>query len=163
SRVFRKVLVLKKGLGEDDLKLIIEEKKNILRTSEALQFHELDDRLDDVGGLGEVKRWLEARTEAFGDEARQFGLPAPKGLLLLGVQGCGKSLSAKAVANFWKFPLLRLDLAAVFGGKTSSPEAAIREAIKIAESLSPVVLWVDEIEKGFASSEEGGESDARVF
>jgi len=162
SRVFRRVMVLKKGLTEEDLKLIIEEKKAVLRTTDVLEFHELGESLREVGGLGEVKRWLDARTSAFGDEARAFGLPSPKGLLLLGVQGCGKSLSAKAVANLWKFPLLRLDVGAVFSGAAGSPESAIREAIKISESLSPVVLWVDEIEKGFASSGEG-ESSARVF
>jgi AAA+ superfamily predicted ATPase len=162
ARVFRKVLVLRKGLGEDDLKLIVDEKKAVLRRSDALEFHELGESLEDVGGLGEVKRWLAARTAAFGDEARRFGLPPPKGLLLLGIQGCGKSLSAKAVAALWKFPLLRLDLGAVFGATQGSPEASIREAIKISESLAPVVLWVDEIEKGFAGSSEGAES-ARVL
>lgn len=162
ARVFRKVLVLRKGLGEDDLKLIVDEKKAVLRRSDALEFHELGESLEDVGGLGEVKRWLAARTSAFGEEARRFGLPPPKGLLLLGIQGCGKSLSAKAVAALWKFPLLRLDLGAVFGATQGSPEASIREAIKISESLAPVVLWVDEIEKGFAGSSEGAES-ARVL
>lgn len=161
-RVFRRVVVLRKGLAEEDLKLIVEEKKAVLRKSDVLEFHELGESLRDVGGLGEVKRWLAARTSAFGDEARKFGLPPPKGLLLLGVQGCGKSLSAKAVADLWKFALLRLDVGAVFSGTSGSPEAAIREAIKVSESLSPVVLWVDEIEKGFASSGEG-EASARVF
>lgn len=162
TRVFRKVIVLRKGLGEEDLKLIVEEKKSVLRRTDVLEFHELGETLDDVGGLGEMKRWLGARTAAFGEEAQKFGLPPPKGLLLLGVQGCGKSLSAKAVANLWKFPLLRLDVGAVFGGTGGAPEGAIREAIKVAESLAPVVLWVDEIEKGFAGSSEG-EASARVL
>jgi AAA+ superfamily predicted ATPase len=162
SRVFRKVMVLRRGLGEADLNLVVEEKKHVLRTTDVLEFHELGERLDDVGGLGELKRWLGNRSRAFGEEARAFGLPAPKGLLLLGVQGCGKSLSAKAVAELWKFPLLRLDLGAVFAGAGGSPEAAIRQAIKVSESLAPVVLWVDEIEKGF-SQVESGESSVRVF
>ncbi|MFO0724681.1 MAG: AAA family ATPase [Myxococcota bacterium] len=162
GRVFRKVAVLRKGLKDEDLGLIVEEKKGLLRRTDVLEFHELGESLDDVGGLGEMKRWLGARTAAFGDEAQKFGLPAPKGLLLLGVQGCGKSLSAKAVANLWKFPLLRLDVGAVFGGAGGAPEAAIREAIKVSESLAPVVLWVDEIEKGFAGSTEG-EASARVL
>jgi ATP-dependent 26S proteasome regulatory subunit len=160
ARVFRKVMVLRKGLTEADLKLVVEEKKSVLRKTDVLEFHELGESLKDVGGLGEMKRWLAARTSAFGDEARNFGLPPPKGLLLLGVQGCGKSLSAKAVAELWKFPLLRLDVGALFSGV--SPEAAIREAIKISESLAPVVLWVDEIEKGFGQSE-GDEHSSRVF
>jgi SpoVK/Ycf46/Vps4 family AAA+-type ATPase len=163
SRVFRKVLVLKKGLTEADLKLIVEEKKNVLRKTDVLEFHELGTSLSDVGGLGEMKRWLAARTEAFGDDARDFGLPPPKGLLLLGVQGCGKSLSAKAVAELWKFPLLRLDVGAMFSGTGgASPEASMREAIKVSESLAPVVLWIDEIEKGFAQTD-GDESSSRVF
>ena len=161
SRVFRKVMVLRKGLTNDDLNLVVEEKKAILRKSEVLDFHELSDGLDDVGGLGELKRWLAARSRAFGEDARQYGLPAPKGLLLLGVQGCGKSLSAKAVAELWKFPLLRLDVGALFAN-VHSPEASIREAIKISERLAPVVLWVDEIEKGFVQTE-GGEASSRVF
>ena len=161
SRVFRKVMVLRKGLTEADLKLVVEEKKAILRRSEVLEFYELSDGLNDVGGLGEMKRWLHARSRAFGADARAFGLPPPKGLLLLGVQGCGKSLSAKAVAELWKFPLLRLDVGALFSTATS-PEAAIREAIKISERLAPVVLWVDEIEKGFVQAE-GAESSSRVF
>ncbi len=162
GRVFRKVMVLQRGLGENDLVKIIDEKKRALRSSDALEFHELGESLSDVGGLGELKRWLAARTKAFGPAAREFGLPAPKGLLLLGVQGCGKSLSAKAVAELWKFPLLRLDLSAVFSGVRTSPEATIRQATKIAESLAPVVLWVDEIEKGFTAVE-GDDRGARVF
>ena len=161
GRVFRKVIVLKKGLQEADLKLIVEEKKAILRKSEVLEFHELSDGLNEVGGLGEMKRWLQARSRAFGEQARAFGLPSPKGLLLLGVQGCGKSLSAKAVAELWKFPLLRLDVGALFSSAVA-PEAAIREAIKVSERLAPVVLWVDEIEKGFVQAE-GAESSSRVF
>jgi SpoVK/Ycf46/Vps4 family AAA+-type ATPase len=103
--------------------------------------------------LGELKRWLADRRRAFSDEARRFGVPVPRGLLLLGVQGCGKSLSAKAVAREWHFPLLRLDLASAFssGGR---PEALIREAVQVAESVAPAVLWIDEIEKGFAVTAE---------
>lgn len=163
GRVFRKVMVMRRGFTDQDLHLVVEEKKRRLEGSETLEFHELDEGLAHVGGHGELKRWLHDRSRAFGEEARSFGLPPPKGLLLLGVQGCGKSLSAKAVAELWTFPLLRLDLGAVFGGsRGGSPEAAIRQAIKVAESLAPVVLWVDEIEKGFAQSE-GRESSSRVF
>lgn len=162
SRVFRKVLVTKKGLTDADLRLIVEEKKSVLRKTDVLEFHELGTSLGDVGGLNEMKRWLAARTDAFGEDAREFGLPPPKGLLLLGVQGCGKSLSAKAVAELWKFPLLRLDVGAMFAGLGASPEASLREAIRVSESLAPVVLWIDEIEKGFAQTE-GEESSTRVF
>ena len=151
-RVFRKALVLGGGFGPDAVSWIVREKRQALRRTPALTFHETEAGLAEVGGLGELKHWLRERRRAFGPEARRFGLPAPRGLLLLGVQGCGKSLSAKAVAKEWCFPLLRLDLATAFAGGERSPEATIREATQVAESLAPVVLWIDEIEKGFVAS-----------
>ncbi len=161
-RVLRKALAQSGGLDAETAAHIVREKRQALRRTPALTFHDVDDSLEQVGGLGELKRWLKERRKAFGEEAQRFGLPIPRGLLLLGVQGCGKSLSAKAVAQEWQFPLLRLDLAAVFSGHDSSPEAAIREATAVAESIAPAVLWIDEIEKGFAAS--GGDANAgRVF
>jgi AAA+ superfamily predicted ATPase len=161
-RVFRKSCALAGGLNEKAVGFIVREKRQALRRTPALTFHESSAGLDDVGGLGELKRWLRERRRAFGDEARKFGLPMPRGLLLLGVQGCGKSLSAKAVAREWNFPLLRLDLASAFGSSNQTPEATIREATAVAESIAPCVLWIDEIEKGFAAASEGG-SASRVF
>ena len=111
---FRKVMVTHKGLLEDCLSEIVSEKKAALRQSDVLEFFELNSSLDEVGGLDELKGWVRSRTAAFNPEARAFWPPSAKGLLLLGVQGCGKSLSAKAVAHLWKFPLLRLDFGAVF-------------------------------------------------
>jgi SpoVK/Ycf46/Vps4 family AAA+-type ATPase len=140
--------------------LVAREKRLALHRTPALSFHEATETLGDVGGLGELKAWLRQRRQAFGDEARSFGLPAPRGLLLLGVQGCGKSLCAKAVAREWQFPLLRADLAAAFGDPARSPELVMREAIAVAESLAPAVLWIDEIEKGFAGAEA---SSVRTF
>jgi SpoVK/Ycf46/Vps4 family AAA+-type ATPase len=121
--------------------------------------------LADIGGQPLLKRWLERRKNAFSDAARQFGLPEPKGLLLLGVQGCGKSLTAKAIASGWRLPLLRLDMGRIFSGLIGSSEENVRRAIRIAESLAPVVLWVDEIEKGLAGTSGQGDSgtSARVF
>jgi SpoVK/Ycf46/Vps4 family AAA+-type ATPase len=151
-RVFRKALQLTGGASDEAAAWMVREKREALRRTPALSFHEAGTALAQVGGLGELKRWLGERRRAFSDEARAFGLPAPRGLLLLGVQGCGKSLSAKAVAREWNFPLLRLDLAAAFGGGPErSPELAVREAMSVAESLAPAVLWIDEIEKAFAS------------
>lgn len=161
-RVFRKACALAGGLNEKAVASIVAEKRQALRRTPALSFHEPHAGLDDVGGLGELKRWLRERRRAFTDEARRYGLPLPRGLLLLGVQGCGKSLSAKAVAREWNFPLLRLDLAAAFGASDQTPEATIREATAVAESIAPCVLWIDEIEKGFAAASEGGAS-SRVF
>ncbi len=161
-RVFRKAFRLAGGLNTQTVTEIIRDKRQALRRTPALSFCEDPAGLSDVGGLGELKRWLGERRRAFGEEARRFGLPTPRGLLLLGVQGCGKSLCAKAVAREWQFPLMRLDLAAAFSSARRSPEMVIREAIQVAESLSPAVLWVDEIEKGFAASAADA-SSSRVF
>jgi AAA+ superfamily predicted ATPase len=151
-RVLRKSAGRAGGLNSDTVANIVAEKRQALRRTPALTFHDSVPGMGDVGGLGELKRWLRERRRAFEDDARVWGLPMPRGLLLLGVQGCGKSLSAKAVAREWQFPLLRLDLAAAFGGHETTPEAAIQEAMAVAESLSPAVLWIDEIEKGFSAS-----------
>jgi len=161
-RVFRKAWLAQGVLDATTAALIVREKRKALHRTPALSFHDSDSGLDEIGGLGELKRWLRERKRAFGEEARQFGLPTPRGLLLLGVQGCGKSLCAKSVAREWHFPLLRLDLASAFGDPNRSPEATMREATAIAESLAPAVLWIDEIEKGFAASDSESTS-SRVF
>ncbi len=161
-RVVRKACQMTSGLTHETPSHIAREKRQALRRTPSLTYHDTDESLSSVGGMEELKRWLGERRRAFGSEARQFGLPSPRGLLLLGVQGCGKSLCAKAVALEWQFPLLRLDLASVFSGTGQSPEAAIREATAVAESIAPAVLWIDEIEKGFSAS--GNDSKAaRVF
>ena len=152
TRAFRKALRQAGALDDAAVQEVVRDKRRALRRTPALAFHDDPAGLAAIGGLGELKRWLVERRRAFGDEARQFGLPMPRGLLLLGVQGCGKSLAAKAVAREWRFPLLRLDLAAAFGGK-ERPEAVLREAIQVSESLAPAVLWIDEMEKGFAATD----------
>jgi SpoVK/Ycf46/Vps4 family AAA+-type ATPase len=161
-RVLRKACQTTGGLNDETPTLIAREKRQALRRTPSLTYHDTDESMKSVGGMEELKRWLGDRRRAFGIEARQFGLPAPRGLLLLGVQGCGKSLCAKAVALEWQFPLLRLDLASVFSGTDQSPEAAIREATAVAESIAPAVLWIDEIEKGFSASGNDPKA-ARVF
>jgi hypothetical protein len=162
ARVFRKALRGAGALDGSAVAEIVRDKRRALRRTPALSFHEDSTGLEGVGGLGELKRWLAERRRAFGEEARRFGLPLPRGLLLLGVQGCGKSLSAKAVAHEWQFPLVRLDLAAAFASAGQSPETAIREAIQVTESVAPAVLWIDEIEKGFSASS-ADPSANRVF
>ncbi|MDX1648418.1 MAG: AAA family ATPase, partial [Myxococcota bacterium] len=161
-RVLKKAWLARGALDEGAVAAIVAEKERALRRTPALSFQDAREGLGAVGGLGELKRWLRERRRAFGDEARRFGLPAPRGLLLLGVQGCGKSLCAKAVAREWGFPLLRLDLAAVFGDPPRSAELMVREATAVATSLAPAVLWIDEIEKGFASSHADARG-SRVF
>ncbi len=146
--------------------LVIREKERIIKQSEVLEYYPTDARLSDVGGLDQLKLWLERRGRAFGAGARAFGLDAPKGVLLLGVQGCGKSLLAKAVAATWQFPLLRFDMGKVFGGIVGQSEANMRTALQVAQALAPSVLWIDEIEKGLAgmgsSDRTDGGTTARV-
>ncbi len=154
-------------LDGEALEIVAAEKQQIIRKSGLLEFYASDEALSTVGGLDTLKEWLRKRVRAFGPEARAFGLPEPKGILLVGVQGCGKSLVAKSVANSWRLPLLRLDVGALFSSLVGSSEQNLRNAIKLAESIAPVVLWVDEIEKGFSGVGSSNVSDAgtaaRVF
>jgi SpoVK/Ycf46/Vps4 family AAA+-type ATPase len=160
--VFRKSCALANGLNEKAVSGIVREKRQALRRTQALSFHEPGGGLSDVGGLGELKRWLRERRRAFTEEARRFGLPLPRGILLLGVQGCGKSLCAKVVASAWRMPLLRMDPGVLYQKFIGESEARLREALCQAESMAPAVLWIDEIEKGFSAANEGGAS-SRVF
>jgi SpoVK/Ycf46/Vps4 family AAA+-type ATPase len=161
---FARSLVEKKRF---DVEVILEEKKQIIRKGGLLEYYPAESHLKDVGGLDLLKDWLEKRTSSFTDEAKEFGIPSPKGILLLGVQGCGKSLVAKAIAAQWNLPLLKLDVGRIFGSLVGQSEENIRRAIKTAESVAPCVLWADELEKGFAGIGGSGVSDsgttARVF
>jgi SpoVK/Ycf46/Vps4 family AAA+-type ATPase len=154
-------------LDGDAIEAVTAEKQQIIRKSGLLEFYASEERLTNVGGLEILKEWLRKRVRAFSDEARAFGLPEPKGILLVGVQGCGKSLVAKSVSNSWRLPLLRLDVGRLFSSLVGSSEENLRNAIKVAESIAPVVLWVDEIEKGFSGIGSSNVSDAgtaaRVF
>jgi AAA+ superfamily predicted ATPase len=167
ENAFAKAIADDNRLGADDIQLVLDEKKQILRKSGLIEYISTDETMGSVGGLEYLKIWLDRRTHAFTDEARQFGLPEPKGLLMLGVQGCGKSLTAKAIASRWRLPLLRLDMGRIFAGFIGSSEENVRKAIRIAEGVAPAVLWIDEIEKGLGGSGGGGDSDggttARVF
>lgn len=154
-------------LAGEAVEAVTAEKQQIIRKSGLLEFYATEERLTNVGGLETLKEWLRKRVRAFSDEARAFGLPEPKGILLVGIQGCGKSLVAKSVANSWRLPLLRLDVGRLFSSLVGSSEENLRNAIKVAESIAPVVLWVDEIEKGFSGVGSSNVSDAgtaaRVF
>jgi SpoVK/Ycf46/Vps4 family AAA+-type ATPase len=140
--------------------LVLVEKEQIVRKSFVLEFVRWERELTDVGGLDLLKGFLSARREAFSDGARAFGLPAPKGICLIGVQGCGKSLTAKAVARFYGLPLLRMDMGRVFAGLVGQSEENVRAAVKLAESIAPCVLWIDEIEKAFSGLGSSNLSDA---
>jgi len=163
ENVFARCLV---QLGALDVDTIVAEKEQIIRKSGILEYYHPDERFEHIGGLDNLKLWLRARGKGFTQEAQQFGLPYPTGLLLLGVQGCGKSLTAKAVASLWHMPLLRLDIGRIFAGLVGQSEENVRKAIRLSEAVSPCVLWIDEIEKGFAGTR-GEQMDtgvgARVF
>jgi len=162
--VFAKSLVKARDF---DIDTILAEKKGVIRKSGILEFYQTDNRFSDVGGLEVLKSWLNKRKASFSRDARDFGLPAPKGILLLGVPGCGKSLTAKAIGAMWHMPLLRLDVGKVFGSLVGSSEENMRKAIKTAEAVAPSILWLDELEKGFSGSSSSGQTDggttARVF
>lgn len=168
ENVLAKTLVLRGGLSAKSVDVIFDEKKQIIRKNGLLEYCDTEDSLKTVGGVDALKEWLMKRSVAFKDEARAFGLAAPRGVLLLGVQGCGKSLLAKAVSRLWKLPLLRFDIGRVFGSLVGSSEENVRRAIRVAESVAPAILWVDEIDKAFRGSRgsdagtDGGTS-ARVF
>jgi len=151
ENVFAKALVTNGALDAEDIESIYAEKRQIIRKTGLLDYCEPEHSFDQVGGLVNLKDWLARRRLAFADRAAEFGLPAPRGVLLLGVQGCGKSMCAKAVSSLWRLPLLRLDVGRLFSSLVGSSEENIRRAIAIAESIAPCVLWVDEIDKAFGA------------
>ncbi|MBN2529997.1 MAG: AAA family ATPase [Deltaproteobacteria bacterium] len=155
-RAFRKALLGWPEASVEARAAVEREKRKALLRSNVLEHVDVDAGLMDVGGMNMLKSWLKSRKSAFTEEARAFGLPVPRGLLLMGIQGCGKSLAAKAVAGFWELPLVRLDVSAIFGQR--HPEESLRSALKIAEAMAPLILWIDEIEKGFDNEFKGTEA-----
>ncbi|MDR1043698.1 MAG: AAA family ATPase [Candidatus Adiutrix sp.] len=149
ENVLAKSLVVNGRLGVEQIPEILTEKRQIIRKSGLLDYYESELSLTDVGGLENLKQWLVKRKLAFSDRARGFGLPAPRGVLMLGVQGCGKSMCAKAVSALWNLPLLRMDVGRIFDSLVGGSEENIRRAISIAEGVAPCILWVDEIDKAF--------------
>ena len=159
ENVFAKTIVNNGQLTGDDVSMIFSEKQQIIRKSGLLEYCDAPGDMEEIGGLDQLKEWLQKRSVAFSDSARKFGLPAPKGVLLIGVQGCGKSLCAKAVSRLWNMPLLRFDMGRVFSSLVGSSEENIRRAIAVAESIAPVVLWADEIDKAFSGAQGSGMTD----
>ncbi|MCF7734038.1 MAG: AAA family ATPase [Akkermansiaceae bacterium] len=150
-----------------DHRVVAREKARTLKRNGLVEVVEATTSLDDIGGLGLLKDWLVRRGGAFSASAKAYGLPAPKGLLIVGIPGTGKSLTAKATAGAFGLPLLRLDMGRVFGGIVGQSEANLRSVIQTAEAIAPCVLWIDEIEKGFSGSKSSGSTDggtsSRVF
>lgn len=167
GRVLAKALAAKQQVDETDIDGVLDEKKQAIRQTGILEFFTTKESLKNVGGLENLKQWVRMRQDAFTEEARRYGIPNPKGVLLVGIQGTGKSLSAKTIAHEWRLPLLRLDTGRLFGGIVGESESRVRQMIQLAEAMAPCVLWIDEIDKAFGniSSSIDGDSGTsrRVF
>lgn len=164
-RVLARAIATHREIQAADVELILEEKRQTIRQTQILDFYPTTANITDIGGLDNLKDWLLRRGGAFSDQARQYGLPHPRGLLLVGIQGTGKSLTAKAIAHHWHLPLLRLDVGRLFAGLVGESESRTRQMIQLAEALAPCILWIDEIDKAFAGLDGRGDSGttSRVF
>ncbi len=157
-RVLSKIIATYKTIDENSIKVLLSEKKQIIRQTEILEYSSVNEKIDNLGGLENLKDWLKKRKTAFSIQASNYGLPTPRGLLLIGIQGTGKSLTAKAIANDWQLPLLKLDVGKLFGGIVGESESRLRQMINVAETISPCILWIDEIDKAFSNTDSKGDS-----
>lgn len=157
-RVLSKIIATYKTINENSIQILLSEKKQIISQTEILEYWSVTEKIDNLGGLDNLKDWLKKRKTAFSIQASNYGLPTPRGLLLIGIQGTGKSLTAKAIANDWQLPLLKLDVGKLFGGIIGESESRLRQMITLAETISPCILWIDEIDKAFSATESKGDS-----
>lgn len=162
---FRAALLNEGSVTPGAVELVLQEKQALVEKSGVLEFVRVEEGTWEIGGLFNLKKWLEERTRAFSPDAAKYGLTPPKGILAMGVSGCGKSLCVKAIAAYWKLPLLRLDMGRIYDGLAGPPEEAMRKGIKTAEAVAPCVLWIDEIEAGIANQQQkaAGGSESRVL
>jgi ATP-dependent 26S proteasome regulatory subunit len=165
ENAFARAMVNDGKLDISDLDVIFDEKNQVIRKTGILEFVKSDLRIEDIGGLENLKRWLQKRNNTWLDSAQKYNIPAPKGVLITGVPGCGKSLTAKAMSTIWHLPLLKLDMGKIFSGVVGSSEENMRRAIRTAEAVAPSILWVDEIEKGLRGHDGTGDSGtgSRIF
>ncbi|XGV95216.1 MAG: AAA family ATPase [Leptolyngbya sp. BL-A-14] len=167
QRVLAKALAAKQQVTEADIGGVLEAKQQAIRQTGILEFFTVRESLKSVGGLENLKQWVRMRQDVFTEEARRYGIRNPKGVLLVGIQGTGKSLSAKTIAHEWRLPLLRLDTGRLFGGIVGESESRVRQMIQLAEAIAPCVLWIDEIDKAFGNITSGSDGDSgtsrRVF
>ena len=167
ENAFCRAIVSLKGLHKGALEIIHDEKNQVVKKTGVLEFVNSNLGIDDIGGLENLKNWLIKRNNTWSEQSKLYNLPAPKGLLITGVPGCGKSLTAKAMSAIWGLPLLKLDMGRIFGGIVGSSEENMRKAISTAEAVAPSILWVDEIEKGLSGVTKSGGGDSgtstRVF
>jgi ATP-dependent 26S proteasome regulatory subunit len=157
-RVLSKIIATYKTIDKNSIAILLSEKKQIISQTEILEYTSVDEKITSLGGLDNLKDWLRKRKTAFGVQASNYGLPTPRGLLLVGIQGTGKSLTAKAIGNEWELPLLKLDVGKLFGGIVGESESRLRQMINLAETISPCILWIDEIDKAFSNTESKGDS-----
>lgn len=166
-RVLAKALAAKQQINESDIDEVLEEKRRAIRQTGILEFFTTKESLKSVGGLDNLKEWIKLRQDAFTEEAQRYGIPNPKGVLLVGIQGSGKSLAAKSIAHEWRLPLLRMDTGKLFGGIVGESESRIRQMIELAEAIAPCVLWIDQIDLAFGNINSATERDSgtsrRVF
>lgn len=164
-RVLARAIASHGELQPEDVELVLAEKRQTIRQTQILDFIPATEQISDIGGLDNLKDWLLRRGGAFSEKARQYGLPHPRGLLLIGIQGTGKSLTAKAIAHHWHLPLLRLDVGRLFAGLVGESESRTRQMIQVAEALAPCILWIDEIDKAFSGLGSKGDAGttSRVF
>ncbi|MED4163254.1 AAA family ATPase [Halalkalibacterium halodurans] len=165
ENAFARAMVEDGNLSINDVPIILQEKEQIIKKTGILEFVTSDLNIEDVGGLENLKRWLEKRNKSWLDSAQKYCLPSPKGVMITGVPGCGKSLISKAISDMWKLPLLRLDIGKIYSGIVGSSEERMRSAIQTAEAIAPSILWIDEIEKGFGGVNGAGDSgtSSRIF
>ena len=157
-RVLSKIIATYKTIDNDSIAVLLSEKKQIISQTEILEYSSASEQIENLGGLENLKEWLKKRKTAFSLQALNYGLPTPRGLLLIGIQGTGKSLTAKAIANDWQLPLLKLDVGKLFGGIVGESESRLRQMINVAETISPCILWIDEIDKAFSNTDNKGDS-----
>jgi hypothetical protein len=163
SETFENIISKCIAMHSIDVQVILQEKQQAIRKGGLLDFFPADDKMVEIGGLDTLKMWLDLREKTFGQEAIDYGLPAPKGLILLGIPGTGKSLTAKSIASRWHLPLIRLDVGSLFGSLVGQSEERTRKALEMAESISPAILWIDEIEKAFSFGGGDNGTSMRVF
>jgi SpoVK/Ycf46/Vps4 family AAA+-type ATPase len=157
-RVLSKIIATYKKIDNNSISILLSEKKQIISQTKILDYYSVTEKMTNLGGLNNLKDWLKKRKTAFSISAYNYGLPTPRGLFLIGIQGTGKSLAAKAIANEWELPLLKLDVGKLFGGIVGESEGRLRQMINVAETISPCILWIDEIDKAFTNTDSKGDS-----
>jgi AAA+ superfamily predicted ATPase len=151
KNAFTKAMLGKQVLDISALDAVLEEKRQLIRKTGILDFVAEKPSIDEIGGLDNLKEWLKARTKSLSPEASKYGLTPPKGVLMTGISGCGKSVTVQAISSYWNLPLIRLDMNRVYSGVMGSPEETLHAALKTVEAMAPCVLWIDEVEKGIGS------------